>query len=62
MKGDYFRLERNRRIIEDKLLHWSDRLESAHLKAFSLWSLSKSFAEFSLHDIYLNWHAFIVPL
>lgn len=55
--------------IKDKHLAWFDRFESARLKLHGdpppkkdpklLWCfLSKTFVDFSLFDISLNWHAF----
>lgn len=53
--------ERNQSMFHDKQLGWMDCFEVAVLKAPSWCTLSKLFKDFSIQDLYLNWHAFIFP-
>ena len=53
--------ERNKRVFHDKSTPWLDRFEIARLNASSWYTLSNSFADFSIQDLSLNWKPFIFP-
>lgn len=53
--------ERNQRVFHDRKTPWLDRFETARLNTSSWCILSKSFEDFSIQDLCLNWPAFIFP-
>ena len=53
--------ERNQRVFHAKASPWLVRFENAKLNASAWCSLAKTFKDFSISDICLNWKTFITP-
>lgn len=54
--------ERNQQVFNDKASPWFVRFEIAQLNASSWCTLSRTFEDFSMQDLNLNWQAFIFPV
>ena len=53
--------ERNQRTFNDRVSAWEDRFEFARLNASSWCTMSKTFEDYSIQELTLNWRAFIFP-